>query len=1010
MRHLPHTAFASASILALALMSVSGTAHAQVPQEALPQQPEEPVTPDIQQAAPESQEGIVVTGTRIRTQQYDAANPVVSVDAAAIQDAGVTNLTEFLTENPALVGSYDQNAGSGTNSGIGGTGLNLLNLRNLGTNRTLVLVDGRRHVAAVPGSASIDINTIPVDLIERVDVLTGGASAIYGADAVTGVVNLIMRRDFEGLSARMQAGISEYGDNGQYFAALTAGTNLANGRGNIAVSGEYGHEQQFLRNSRSFLTSTGLCGFYFNQTGTGPTRVPECDVRYFDSHPRGAVDTDLDFWPDFSGDGLPWDEGRFVGQIYQVGGSGTAVSTYSGDLAPRVDRYVANLLFNYDITNAINFYAQGKYARVDSHSINQPTFDFYLRVRGDNPFMPASIREAMESDGAPDYGVIITGRDNFDLGRRGEDIKRETYRSVVGFDVDLARNLNFDVSWVYGRSDVDAFQSNTRYNDRFYAALDAVRDPATGNIVCRSNIAPVQLSNQPFAGPSFSTWNFLAPPGGAQLSFTPGANSGCLPLNIFSEDQNQAAIDWIMTDANDVSRIQQHVATAVLSGNFGDRFRLWSDAIGFAVGTEYRWEKSESTPDPINTTFDTFGNQLFPSEGSFDVKEAFAELRLPIASNRPFLHDFTLNGAVRVSDYSTVGTTWTYQVGGMFAPVRDIRFRGTYSQAVRAPNIGELFAPAQQTFAFFNDPCSPANINRGTANRAANCQALLTGLGLSQTQLAAFTGALSASIPGTASGNLDLSEETARTLTGGVVLQPRFIPGLTLAADYYDVRIRDAVATPAAQVIAELCVDEPTISNVFCAAVDRLPGSAATGAGTISGFRLQPQNVAEWRTSGIDFAANYRLRTRGAGIFNFRLVGNWLERLEFLPLPGGNTVDSRGVASASAPKWQVNLNSTWQLDQFRLTHRVNYFSPTFRFSRQAMETDPDLVAPEYLRFSARLTHDFQAAYDVTDRMTFYGGVNNAFGQRPDIGATWYPVSAVGRFIYFGARVRIPEIF
>jgi iron complex outermembrane recepter protein len=992
---------ASVSLVALGL--AAAPAYAQVPQEALPPQPA-----DAQQA-PAADGAIIVTGSRIRAQQYDAANPIVSVDAAAIQDAGVTNLTEFLTENPALAGSYDQNSGSGTNSGIGGTGLNLLNLRNLGTQRTLVLVDSRRHVAAVPGSASIDINTIPVDLIERIDVLTGGASAIYGADAVTGVVNIITRRDFEGISARAQAGISEYGDNGQYFAAITAGTNFGGGRGNIAVSGEYGHEQQFNRGTRSFLTAEGLCGFYRNQTGTGPTRVPECDVRYFDSHPRGAIDTDLDFWPDFSGDGAVWDEGRFVGDIFQVGGSGTPVSTYSGDLAPRVDRYVANILFNYDITDAINLYAQGKYARVDSLSVNQPSFDFYLRVRGDNPFMPASIREAMERDGAPGYGVIITGRDNFDLGRRGEEITRETYRGVLGVNATLSPNLNFDVSWVYGRSDVNAFQTNTRYNDRFYAALDAVRDPVSGNIVCRSNVAPVEQSNQPFAGPSFTTWNFLSPPGGTQLSFTPGANSGCVPLNIFSDEQNPAAVNWIMTDVNDVSRIQQHVATAVLSGSFGEGLRLWAAPIGFAVGAEYRWEKSESTPDTINTTFDTFGNQLFPSVGSFDVKEAFAEVRIPIAADRPFFHDLTLNGAVRVSEYSTVGTTWTYQVGGVFAPVRDIRFRGTYSQAVRAPNIGELFGPAQQTFAFFNDPCAPANINRGTGNRAANCQALLTGLGLTPAQIASFTGALSASIPGTASGNRDLSEETARTITGGVVVQPRFIPGLTFAADYYDVRISDAVATPAAQVLADLCVDEPTLTNVFCDAVDRLPGSAATGAGTIRGFRLQPQNVAEFRTSGIDFAANYRLRTAAAGVFNFRMVGNWLERLEFLPLPGGNVVDSRGVASASAPKWQVNFNTTWQLDHFRLTHRINYFSPTFRYSRQAMAADPNIVAPEYLQFSARFTHDFQAAIDVNDRMTFYGGVNNAFRQQPDIGATWYPVSAVGRFIYFGARVRLPGI-
>jgi iron complex outermembrane recepter protein len=988
---------ASVSLLALAAVSTPSLAATQgLPPEETGQEQQDPAlqTPEAAESGT-----ILVTGTRIRTQQYDFANPVTSVDAQAIQNAGVTNLTDFLTQNPALVGSTDSNDSSGSNSGIGGTGLNLLNLRNLGTNRTLVLVDGRRHVSAVPGSAAIDVNTIPVDLIQRVDVLTGGASAIYGADAVTGVVNFVLRKDFEGLTLRAQSGISQYGDSDQHMVSATAGTNFAGGRGNIAVNAEWSREAQFFRHQRSFTRN--LCGFYFNQTGTGPTRVPECDVRFFDSNPASAVDVNLDAVPDFVGDGTPWDEGRFVGQIYQVGGSGTPVASYSGDLLPRIERYIGNVLFNYDITDSINFYAQGKYARVDSQSVNQPTFDFFLVIPEDNPFMPDVIRQAMNDEGVPGFGVLITGRDNFDLGRRGEDIKRETYRGVVGIEAQLASNLNLDLAYVYGRSDSNRFQTNTRFDDRFYAAIDAVVDPATGNIVCRSNIAPVGQSSQPF---NFD-FDDLGP--GQSLSFTPGPNSGCVPINVFTDGQDPAAVAWIMTDANDTSRIEQHVATVALSGNVGD-LRLWSGPIGFAVGAEYRKEKSANFPDPVNVNFPTFGNQLFPTVGSFDVKEAFAELRVPIISDRPGFHDLTVNGAVRVSDYSTVGTTWTYQVGGVYAPVRDIRFRGTWSQAVRAPNIGELFAPLQQTFQFFNDPCAPQNVNLGSEFRAANCQALLTGLGLTPAQIANFTGSLSASVPGQSGGNPDLSEETAKTITVGAVVQPRWIPNLTFAVDYYDVRITNAISTPAAQTVANLCVDEPTLDNVFCEAIDRNPGTSPLAPGVISGFRVIPQNVAEFRTSGIDFAANYRLVTAGAGTFNFGLVGNWLERLRFLPLPGGNIVDSR--EQPDAPKWQVNFNTTWQLDQFRLTHRVNYFSPTFRFSRQAIEADPDIVAPEFRKFDARFTHDMQAAFDVSDRFTFYGGVNNLFNQQPDIGATFYPVSGVGRFFYFGVRVNTPSLF
>lgn len=188
---------------------------------------------------------ITVSGTRIRTSEYDFANPVVAIDDTAIQNSGVTNLTDFLTEAPALTGSYNSNDGSGSNAGIGGVGLNLLDLRNLGTQRTLLLIDGRRHVAAVPGDSAVDVNSIPIDLIKRVDIVTGGASAIYGADAVTGVVNFITKRDFEGFTIRAQTGISEQGDAGASFVSVTAGTNFADDRGNIAANFEYGHDDRF---------------------------------------------------------------------------------------------------------------------------------------------------------------------------------------------------------------------------------------------------------------------------------------------------------------------------------------------------------------------------------------------------------------------------------------------------------------------------------------------------------------------------------------------------------------------------------------------------------------------------------------------------------------------------------------------------------------------------------------------------------------------------------------------
>lgn len=957
---------------------------------------------------PAQQPEIVVSGTRIRSSQYDFANPVVAITDEAIQNSGVTNLTDFLTEAPALTGSYDSNDGSGANAGIGGVGLNLLDLRNLGTDRTLLLIDGRRHVAAVPGSSAVDVNTIPIDLIERVDIVTGGTSAIYGADAVSGVVNFVTRRDFEGLTMRGQAGISEEGDGGSRFLSLTAGTNFADNRGNIAVNFEYGSDDRFLLSRREEF-GRGFRSFFQNPDDPDddpniPDNVLFADARYFDSNPLGAIDVDGDFVPDFIGDGTPFDPGTPIpGTIFNSGGSGTPVSTYSGEILPKIDRYVGNILTSFEIGEGVRLFAEGKYARVDSVSFGQPTFDFFVGVPTDNPFIPANIEAA---NLFADLGIVlVTGRDNLDLGRRGENNRRETYRGVVGIEAELTSTINFDASYVYGRSENRVEQLNTRFNDRFFAALDAVDEgefltgTPNGNIVCRSNLTGDASSSSQIITGAFFFEDF------DELSFTPGPNSGCVPLNIFSGTQSQAALDFINTTAVDTSTIQQHVATAAFSGTFGDGFALWGDPIGFALGAEYRKESSESLPDPVNTTGLTFGNALFPERGSFDVYEGFAELRVPIVQDRPGFYNLTANGAVRVSEYSTVGTTFTYQGGLIYSPIRDIRFRGTYAQAVRAPNIGELFSPSNQTFAFITDPCDIDNIDQGSDTRAANCAQILANLGFTPDRIATFDPIPSSNLPGLSRGNPELGEETAKTITAGVIVQPSFIPRLILSADFYDVKIEDAVSTPSATQLANLCVDAPTIDNQFC----DLIGRAAVGTtvdpedeGVINAFTLFPSNVAEFRTRGIDFSARYSVPTDSFGTFGLSVVGNWLDTLKTISVPGAEPVENQGTFEV--PEWQVNFDLNWSIDNFNLNYGFNYFDETLRFSRQTVEGDPDIVAPEFLKFDARFTHDLQARFRTEQGLNFYVGVNNVFDQRPDVGSTFYPVSAVGRFFYAGFRI------
>lgn len=967
---------------------------------------EAPPVEDAQNEAPaadqaEEGEAVVITGSRIRRQDFTSPNPLVTIGGEQLQAAGTTNLTDFLTGYPALVGSSTSADNSGSGAGIGATGLNLLNLRNLGTDRTLVLVDGRRHVSGLPGSQAIDINTIPTDLVERIEVLTGGASAVYGADGVSGVVNLILKKDFEGITARAQAGISEYGDAGQRLFSITAGKNFAGGRGNVALSYEFGEDDRLQTRQRPWLTGTQRVGFYLNPddteatSGTNndgiPDYVPLNNIRYFDTNREGGIDLDFDGFPDYlvgaGGQLVAYDPGSFVPDFYQQGGNGTLVSDYGNDMLPQIRRHVVNGIARFEISPAAEVFVEGKYANIKSFSLGQPTFDYYLLIPEDNPYIPDALRPTIAALG---NGGVLVNRDNFDFGQRGESIERETIRAVLGVRGDLSDHANYEVSYTFGRTDVTNRYIGDILDDRYYAAIDVVTGP-DGNPTCRVNVQAGWSPDQPFN----YTRDIFSP-----TTFAPGE---CVPLNIFGEGvASQAAMDWIKVNTVDRSRIEQHVVSAVLSGDFGQLFSLPGGDVGFAVGGEYRKEKSRFTPDPIAAQGLTFTNSLAQDIGEFDVKEAFGELRAPLLKDTAFAHRLEFGAAIRFSDYSTIGSTTTWKVDGSWAPVQDITFNGTYSEAVRAPNIGELFGGNSQTFEFITDPCNANQIQNGSEYRAQNCTALLTSLGVASPST--YSDTRSSNIPGFAGGNANLSEETAKTWTAGVVLTPRFLPGFSLRADWYDIRLENAVNLVTPEELAQLCVDQATLDNPFCAAITRQNGATGTAdAGNIVSFQLSPQNVAEFRTAGLDVNLNYRLRTDSLGTFTLNVQGNYLDRLEFIGTPGAPVTDNRGTAFA--PKYQANLDLTWQKDNLTLNYGLSWFDKTSRFSNQEMAGNPDIIAPEYLYFKERWQHDIYASVDVAERFQFFGGVNNVFGQKPALGSLDYPVNANGRYFFAGAKVK-----
>jgi outer membrane receptor protein involved in Fe transport len=834
-------------------------------------------------------------------------------------------------------------------------------------------------------------------LIERVEVFTGGASAVYGADGVSGVVNFIQKKDFEGISARTQAGISKYGDAGQRLFAVTAGHNFADGRGNFAIAWEHGEEDRLDSQLRKPFAGANRVGFYLNpdDTETGgqnndgiPDNIPLNDIRYFDTSRAGGIDVNFDGFPDFYGDqGLPYDPGRFIPSFYQQGGSGTLVSDYGNDLLPEIRRDVVSAIAHFDISNAFTLYAEGKYAKTRSFSVGQPSFDYYLWIPSDNPFIPASVQPFID----PGLAAVLVNRDNFDLGRRGEDIERETIRTVIGAKGAISTNLTYDLSYVYGQAKITNHYIDDVLTDRFYAAIDAVTG-TNGQPTCRVNTDPGWTPFQPF-----NYTRSEIPP----TTFAPG---DCIPLNIFGEGvASQAAIDWVKTDTTDRSKITQHVVSAALAGDTKGIFELPGGPLGFALGGEYRKESSNFVADPIAQQGLTFTNVLGNTKGDFNVWEAFAEGNAPILSDRPFFHLLELNAAFRYSDYSTIGSTTAWKFGGQWAPVADLTLRGSYSKAVRAPNISELFGARSQTFEFINDPCDVSYLQNGTQFRVSNCQTLLSGLGVPDPSI--YSDTRSVNIPGFQGGNPDIREETAKTWTAGLVLKPSFIPRLLITADWYDIRINNAINTVAPQTVADLCVDQPTLDNQYCDAIVRQNGG--TNAGFITSFDVGPLNVANFRTAGLDFALDYRIPTAKLGEFGVHMIGNYLDKLTFVPIPGAGAVNN--AYEAGAPKFQITTDLLWSIGDFKLDWQVNYTSKTYRFSRQTTASNPDVVAPQYLRYKERFTHDVSLSYEIDDRFEIYGGINNLFDQKPDLGALNTPVSAVGRFFFIGARVKLADI-
>jgi outer membrane receptor protein involved in Fe transport len=1046
---------------------------------------------------------ITVTGSRIRRPNLEASVPVTSIGGEQFFQQGDTNIGDALNELPQLRSTFaQQNPGLG----IGIAGLNLLDLRGLGTARTLVLVNGRRHVAAdiLNNAVSPDINTIPNDLIERVDIVTGSQSAIYGSDAIAGVVNFVLRRDFDGVQVRGQAGITDAGFGGNQYVSAMIGKNFADDRGNITLHGEYAHQERvfgsdipWFRSQDNFAVVDVDPAGLPNGSDGFPDRVFVRDIRSASINRFGLIPITQRNSQAPCGLGIGSTNGATATGTGSTAYNCTFVFDQAGNLSPqtgtrygqgiiggitggngqtgREDRLLSvlpyqermnfNLLAHFTVSDAFEPFIEAKWNRVNTLGSNagpsfiqgqQVQFDARERVRLDNPFLTPAQRTlignailasncntsltaacpATTNIGTAEEPNIIQGnltpaqraqiaagtyrfviaRQLADSGIRDEDFQRDTYRIVVGARGTFNEDWNYEISANYGKFKEDTTTFGYLDRQRFLLSLDAGRNPVTGQIQCRSQFDPA------------SATAFAAAGGAPRLAADIAA---CVPYNPFGGADNSAAAQYFNYNARHTASLEQFDVLAFMGGDLSQLFELPGGPISFALGGEYRRENARYTNDPFvesGATNAVVIGQFDPP--TFEVKEAFGEVRIPLLRDMPFFHELSLNAAGRVSDYKgAVGTVYTWNVGGEWAPVQDIRFRANYGKALRAPNVSETGFPAVPNFApGFNDPCSSGNIGTGSGSRAANC---LADLGPA---LLAGLPNVSYSLPIISGSNPDLEPETSKSLTIGAVLQPRFLPGFSLSVDYYDIKVNGVIVSLSAQTIANNCYDQPSLDNVFCGLFERYRGTTAGPQGTAPGQILANSlvsagvNFAKRERRGIDVNLAYRTKLTEDVRLDTQLIyvhGLKSSNFENPALPN---FENRLLGELGDPQDEFRLDLDVGYKQFTLGYRMRYIGPQYLLNYEdfnALDTAcTSTCPPNNLDYADRETypkvfyHDFRFAWDLKDLggfgrdFQFYVGIDNAFNRKPPLGTTATgdrAGSAIydirGRNFYSGFRAR-----
>lgn len=901
---------------------------------------------------------IVVTGSRIqRAGTFTTPVPVTTQTRDELEAAAPSTIAAGLQTLPSVDVGGGPTAGGGTGNG----GQNFLSLRGLGSDRTLTLVDGRRFTPS-NNAGGVDSNLIPSGIVERVDVVTGGASAAYGSDAVAGVINFILLKNFDGLKIDGHYGQSERNDNKEVKAAVTFGRNFFDGRANFLAGVEYfdnqgvpGEARDFRRRSSNIIPNPG---------GT-PTNVAAEDVRT--PYTRGglivsgaggaaannAVFQGIQFGPD--GSPMPYDYGtlashRGITSGFQSGGDGFTVSIGQEIVRP-LERFTVYTRTSFDVTDNTTAFLEASYGATRSLFESSPTTRT-LTIQRDNAFLARSAPQLVAQMNALGVPRLSLNRLIMEEDRHTRtDNQNFTTRVLFGLQGDIG-GWRWQATAQQGVNRNKNAVSNNLVLSRFAHAVDAVVDPASGAIVCRATL-----------------------PG---ATFDPAA-AGCAPFNPFGEGApSAAALDYVFGELTWLGRTEMKGIEASISGEL---FQLPAGAVAVAFGGEFRKDEAKIRVDPLSEAgaYRLVNQQAF--DGRTDTKEVFVEADIPIVRDLPWAREVGLNLAARHTEYSFSGGVDTWKAGLNWSITDDLRLRATRSRDIRAPSLLELFATGRQNNITVDDTL--------------------------------FTGRTYLSVPNRTFGNEDLTPEVADTTVLGVVYRPSFAPGLNLALDYFSIRIQDAIGNVGGNNAVRQC-NLAGQNSPICDFVIRDPATQA-----VIGTRTSPLNLSVEKVDGFDMEASYSVPLADLGwatswlgddpgSLNLRLVAGYLSQLVTISPLVPVTLNEAGADGT--PKWRATLAATYSRGPWQVRLQSRYIGDWVwdRTYTEGVDTDFNHVAD-------RAYLDAQVRYEVNESTELFVNVQNVFDRDPPFapspgGAT--PLSTdtglydqVGRNWRLGFRLR-----